>query len=327
MTNLNEYTQTFGRTPVMPLMGYPGTRLTNTSIKLNEFNWGVHAWTLQTLYRRFKPDGIFLLMDLAVEASGMGLQVRFPLMDSPSVEIHPVEEESDLDQFHSVDVLKDGRTYSFIETMQLVQQMVPENEIGGAYVAGPFTLAGLLCGANDIGMNVMIKRDLVLQVLQMATSCITRYALALEDAGADMVMILDPLAVMLGPDQFDEFAGRFASIIISALKDAMPVYHVCGDTMHLIEKFGQLGAHGLSLDTDVDLAEAANRVPSDCVLMGNIDAVSLMRKGDPEEVREAVLRLREEMAPHPNFILSTGCDLPQDTPFENIDAFIKAGQE
>ncbi|MFW6045169.1 MAG: uroporphyrinogen decarboxylase family protein [Planctomycetota bacterium] len=311
----------------MPLMGYPGTRLTNTSIKLNEFNWGVHAWTLQTLYRRFKPDGVFLLMDLAVEASGMGLQVRFPLMDSPSVEIHPVEEESDLDQFHSVDVLKDGRTYSFIETMHLVQQMLPPNEIGGAYVAGPFTLAGLLCGANDIGMNVMLKRDLVLKVLQMATSVITRYALALEDAGADMVMILDPLSVMLGPDQFQEFAGRFTSIVISALKDAMPVYHVCGDTTHLLDQFGKLGAHGLSLDADVDLAEAAQQVPADCVLIGNIDPVSLLRKGNPEQVRQAVLNLRKKMDPYPNFILSTGCDLPQDTPFENIDAMIQAGME
>ena len=327
MTTLYEYTQELGRTPVMPLMGYPGTRLTDTSIKLNEFNWGVHAWTLQTLYRRFKPDGVFLLMDLAVEASGMGLQVRFPLMESPSVEIHPVEEESDLDQFHHVDILKDGRTYSFIETMRLVQEMLPEEELGGAYVAGPFTLAGLLCGANDIGMNVMLKRDLVLEVLQVATSVTTRYALALEDAGADMVMILDPLAVMLGPDQFTEFAGRFASIVIAALKDSMPIYHVCGDTTHLLEDFGKLGADGLSLDADIDLAKAAERVPSDCVLIGNIDPVSVMRTGNPEQVCEAVLRLRDEMAPYPNFVLSTGCDLPQDVPFENIDAFMAAGQE
>jgi uroporphyrinogen decarboxylase len=327
MTNLYEYIHNLGRTPVMPLMGYPGTRLTNTSIKLNEFNWGVHAWTLQTLYRRFKPDGVFLLMDLAVEAGGMGLQVRFPLMESPSVEIHPVEEESDLDQFHSVDILKDGRAYSFIETMRLVQDMLPEEELGGAYVAGPFTLAGLLCGANDIGMNVMLKPELVMQVLQLATSVTTRYALALEDAGADIVMILDPLAVMLGPDQFPEFVGRFASIVISALRDARPVYHVCGDTTHLLEEFGKLGADGLSLDADVDMAQAAERVPEDCVLIGNIDPVTMLQGEDPGDVRESVLRLREQMAPYPNFILSTGCDLPQDVPFENIDAFMRAGLE
>jgi uroporphyrinogen decarboxylase len=107
----------------------------------------------------------------------------------------------------------------------------------------------------------------------------------------------------------------------------MPVYHVCGDTTHLLESFGKLGAHGLSLDADIDLAAAAERVPRDCVLMGNIDPVRVMREGTPESVREAVLRLREEMAPHSNFILSTGCDLPQDVPFENIDAFMAAGRE
>jgi hypothetical protein len=31
------------------------------------------------------------------------------------------------------------------------------------------------------------------------------------------------------------------------------------------------------------------------------------------------------MRGHRNFILSTGCDLPEDTPFANLDAFMSAG--
>lgn len=327
MGRLMEYIETLGRTPVIPLMGYPGTRLTQSSIKLNEFNWGLHAWTIQSLYRRFEPDGVFFLMDLAIEANGMGLQVRFPLQESPSVEIHPVKDEQDLDQFKAVDILKDCRAFSFIKTIEQLRELLPPQVTRGAYVTGPFTLAGLLCGANDIAVNVVLSPELVFKVLELATSVVTRYALALERAGAQVIAILDPTAVILGPKQFDEFAGRFSRIVAASLKEALPVYHVCGNTMHLMERFGQLGVEALSLDSVISLSEAAKRVPDDVVLIGNINPVETMLQARPAEVREQVLRLRDEMTPFKNFILSTGCDLPRDVPFENIEALIAAGKE
>ena len=43
------------------------------------------------------------------------------------------------------------------------------------------------------------------------------------------------------------------------------------------------------------------------------------------EYRVSRSNLRE-MEPYPNFVLSTGCDLPQETPRENIQAFMDAGR-
>jgi len=43
-------------------------------------------------------------------------------------------------------------------------------------------------------------------------------------------------------------------------------------------------------------------------------------------VRREVEALLAQMAPYPNFILGTGCDLPAETPLENIEAFIAAGR-
>jgi uroporphyrinogen decarboxylase len=51
-----------------------------------------------------------------------------------------------------------------------------------------------------------------------------------------------------------------------------------------------------------------------------------MLQGSPEKVYENTLDLRRKMKGHKNFILSTGCDLPPETPFENIEAFVKAGR-
>ena len=61
--------------------------------------------------------------------------------------------------------------------------------------------------------------------------------------------------------------------------------------------------------------------------MGNIDPVSVLRHGDPAKVREATLSLLEKCSKHKNFLISSGCDIPPATPWENIDAFFAAVEE
>ena len=86
-----------GRRPVAPLMGYPGLQLTASTVKQNQFNWDLQRRTLVALYERYQPDAMFFLMDLSVEVSALGLLVRFPLHETPSVEEHPVRSVEDLD--------------------------------------------------------------------------------------------------------------------------------------------------------------------------------------------------------------------------------------
>lgn len=310
---------------VAPLMGYPGIQITNTSIKQNEFNWGVQFYTISELVHEFHPDVIFFMMDLAVEASALGLPVRFPLLESPSVEYHTVKEVGDLEQFMACDVLKDGRARTYIETMKMMSRYL--DAMPGAYCTGPFTLAGLMMGANDIALQTALDPELVHRVLEVATSVIIRYARALVAAGAKVVAILEPTAVMLSPDMFREFSGRYVTQILYAVKEAIGVLHICGESTHLIGRMVETGAEGLSLDSVVNFPRAATLVPPDVVLIGNVDPVAVMRDAKPDVVRSSVRTLCESMRGVPNFFLSTGCDLPPDTPHENIETFMAAGRE
>ena len=47
----------------------------------------------------------------------------------------------------------------------------------------------------------------------------------------------------------------------------------------------------------------------------------------PATVKEATLQLLEATRAYPNFILSSGCDIPPYTPSANIDAFYAALEE
>jgi uroporphyrinogen decarboxylase len=157
------------------------------------------------------------------------------------------------------------------------------------------------------------------------------YVQLLIAAGADLVVILEPTAVMLSPEQFAEFSALYVRHLTDSFRFARVgfVYHTCGNTMHLVGKMVRAGVNGVSLDSrdvGVDLAAVARAIPPEVVVIGNVNPATTMLSGTPQEIRGVVEGLLAEMAPYPNFILSTGCDLPQETPTANIAAFMEAGR-
>ena len=69
------------------------------------------------------------------------------------------------------------------------------------------------------------------------------------------------------------------------------------------------------------------KFPPDVPVMGNVDPAVILRRGTPEAVREATRELLEKCSDFPNFVLSSGCDIPPMTPWENLDAFFAASEE
>ncbi|MCX7920003.1 MAG: uroporphyrinogen decarboxylase family protein [bacterium] len=314
----------YPRRLVIPLMGYPGTQLTNTTLKQNVFNWGIQFWSISELAELCQPDAIFFMMDLSVEAGALGVPVRYPLEDSPTVEQHLVQEVADLEQFMCTDILKDGRVTVFLKTMELMSQHL--DMLKGAYCIGPFTLAGLLTGASEIAMATIDRPEFLHEILNFCTQVITKYAVALVDSGADIVAILEPTAVFLSPNQFEIFSGNYIKKIVRAIH-AISVLHICGDSSHLIEKMCETGVEALSLDSLVNFKQIACRMKNEVILMGNLDPVRVVRNLSVDEVKHVTQHFLAETREIKNLILSTGCDLPQDTPLANIQAMIEIGKK
>ena len=297
------------------MAGYPGINLTNSTIKQNEFNAELQARTLYKLAERTQCDGIFTLMDLSIEAGALGLPIRFPLADSATVEWHPVKEAADLNQYKVINPVYDGRIWVFLETVRMLKRRL--NMPIGAYVIGPFTLAGLMMGANEIAMATIEKPNTVQATINFAERVIISYAQALEEAGADWICILDPTCVMLSPDMFRDFCKPSIANIIRHL--ATPtILHICGDTTHLMAPMCETGTQGLSLDSLVSIPKIAPNIPKDIVMIGNVNPTTTMLFGSREDVRKETTALLDAMNSYDNFVMSTGCDLPANTPIENI---------
>lgn len=306
------------RRMVMPLVFFPGVKLTHSTIRQNEFNAKLQFETLQKLHSLLQPDGMFYMMDLSVEAGALGLPVRYPANESSTVESHPIKKPADLATLKVLDPLEDCRVKVFLE----VTQRMHENfkTINGAYVSGPFSLAALLMGATETAMKVIDDAKFVHEVVEFSTAVITAYAKALVDRGADGICLLEPTGVILSPAHFKKFSGDYVKKIVSEI-DVPAVLHICGNTNHLLKEMVATGVDGLSLDSVLDLPTAASTVPPDVVLIGNLNPVELTRWSEEEVARET-LGLLEKMKGFENFILSSGCDLPPETPIENIQSML-----
>jgi uroporphyrinogen decarboxylase len=305
----------------MPLVGQPGAKLTGSTLWQNENNAELQYRTIKALYDYVRPDGVFFMMDLAVEAGAVGLPIRFPLNEPPTVEGHLVKSIDDLERLRVVDPQFDGRVHTYVEAMRRLADEAAIPVPKGAYVAGPFTLAGLIMGATEIAMATITEPDLVHEVVTFATDVIAGYAQMLHKAGANMIAILDPSAMFLSPSAFDTFSGAYTRELVSGL-DTNWILHVCGDSTHLIAGMCATGVQGLSLDADVDLPVIASQVPQDVIVLGNLHPVHVVEKGNPDTVRSATSALLNAMQDVPNFILSTGCDVPFEAPLENVKAMV-----
>lgn len=319
-----------GRRLVVPLLGFPGLSMVGSTVKIAQQNYGEHFKVVRKLAEEFQPDLILPLMDLAVEANALGRHTVFPKSESATV----VKDEftpQDRAAVAQVNVSFDTRLQGYVETLKLMGLGLPAGMLRGAYVVGPYTLAALLMGADEAAMATILKPEELLENCRFTTEVIQQYTRMLIGAGAQVICVLEPSAVMLGPDIFWQFSSQFVRHIVESCcyTGVSTIYHTCGNTMHLLEKMAESGVDGVSLDSPdvgVDLPEVARRLPESVVVIGNINPTGAILSGTPEQVEHEVVALLDAMTPYPNFVLSTGCDLPQETPLNNIRAFMRAGR-
>ncbi|MGD8779396.1 MAG: uroporphyrinogen decarboxylase family protein [Ignavibacteria bacterium] len=313
---------------VAPLVGFPGLNMSGSTIKLAQQNYDEHFKTLKAIAETFEPDAIFPLMDLSVEANALGRYTLFPKEDSATV-VKDEFNHNNIKEIERINIQFDTRLLGYVETLKFMKIGLPQSIMRGAYVTGPYTLTGLMMGADEAAIATVMTPDDLHDLCALTTNKIQEYVRLLVAAGAQMICILEPSAVMLGPDQFEEFSGQYVKRIVDSYlhTNVAMIYHICGNTMHLLEKMCESGVNALSLDsaeTGVDLPAAAKRVSEDIIIIGNISTVGTLLNGKPPEVEDEVTRLLKDMNEFPNFVLSSGCDLPQETPVENIQAFMKA---
>ena len=199
-----------------------------------------------------------------------------------------------------------------------------------AGVIGPFSLAGRLVSVTESMLYCYDEPDMMHTVLEKTTEFITKYILAYKAVGAHGVVIAEPLAGLLSPALAQEFSGDYCKRIVDAVKDEgfAVVYHNCGNTANVtLDSIFSCGANAYHFGNAVKMEEIMEKAPSNIICMGNVSPAEQFRGGTPESVRAATLDVMEKCCKYPNFVISSGCDIPPLSSWDNIDAFFAAVDE
>lgn len=307
---------------IAPLASSMGIRLSRTCIKDNILDADTQIRSVLDFAERFPDiDLFFPIMDTSVEARALGCPFEFK--DSvPVITNRMCATASEVMRLDTPDPRQAEGMRTNIDVIQAVTAAL-DKPVGG-FVIGPLTLAAHLMGITSLVKMAMKAPDAFVGILSQCVRTISPYAQALQQAGASVVVVLEPQAGFFSPRIYVSSIREALEDLAAGLHEA--VLHVCGDTTSHAEFFARTqGFAGLSLDAPVDLSHLAfhDAEQNSVLLMGNIDPVGVLLRGTPETVRAGVLSLLGSMHSR-RFILSSGCDLVPDTPPENLDAFIEA---
>ena len=305
-----------------PFASFPGTALTNSTVKENLNNGELQATSIIALQKICDFDVVFPMMDLTVEADAMGACINWEIDELPAVTGKTIIDANDVKSLPIPEIGEGNRLGVFVETCKKLKIEFSDKWVLG-YILGPFSIAGRLMGMTEISIALKLEPELVHQVLEKVTALIEKYAYALLDTGIDGLVILEPASGMLDENDANEFSNNYIKRIVNLIKDKgkIPVLHNCGRVLHLVESLCATGIQALHVGSVTEPYDIYPRVPENIVLMGNLNPTEIFLRGTPEKVCEATINLLTQMAVYNRFVISSGCDIPPGTPIENLKAF------
>ena len=312
----------------MPILSFPSIQLMGITVKDLIADSDVQAQGMYKIAQRCPTAAAVSMMDLSVEAECFGSQIRFSDDEVPTVIGSVVDTPEDAEAL-KVPAFGAGRTGLYVEAISKALKLITDRPIF-AGVIGPFSLTGRLMDMTQVMINCYEEPEMVHATLEKATEFLLNYVKAYKAIGAHGVVIAEPAAGLLSPDFCGEFSSPYVKKIVDAVQDEefIVIYHNCGDAVNrMVPQILETGAAAYHFGNAVSMEEMLQQMPGDVLTMGNVDPVSAIRNGTPEKVRQDTLAIMEACCKYPNFLISSGCDIPPAAPWANIDAFFAAVEE
>ena len=218
------------------------------------------------------------------------------------------------------DPLGGGRMHNGIKALALFKEKVGHDKIIEGWVEGPVAEAADLRGINTLMLDFFDDPDFVRDLFAFVIELELRFAREQVKAGAEVIGVGDAAASLVGPQIYQEFVWPYEKKLVDGIRalGAKVRLHICGNTRKILDGLGKLGCDIVDLDSLAPIKEARLKMGASQVLLGNLNPVAVLRNGPPSGVTAATAECHREAGPR--FIVGAGCEVPRDTPPENLRA-------
>ena len=270
----------------------------------------------------FEFDYVSVISDPAIEAADCGANVKYFPDQPPAIDETDARlaDKASLASLQIPDALGGGRMTDRVKGVALLKQKVGSEKLVEGWIEGPCAEAADLRGINTLMTDFYDDPTFVRELFEFVLEMELRFARAQVEAGADLIGVGDAAASLVGPAIYEEFVWPYEKRMVDG-RHAMGTrvrLHICGNTGRILAGMGRLGCEMVDIDYMVPLAKARAEMGPEQVLLGNIDPVRALRDGTPESVTEAIAECHRQAGPR--YIVGAGCEVPRDTPKENVRA-------
>jgi MtaA/CmuA family methyltransferase len=273
---------------------------------------------------KFGFDQVSCISDPAREVADCGGTIHCfddqpPAMDEENALL---ADKKALAALRQPDPLGGGRMHDRVNAAALFRQRVGGQKLIEGWSEGPVAEAADLRGINNLMLDFFDDPDFVRELFEFVLVMELSFARAQIEAGVDIIGIGDAAASLVGPDLYNQFVWPYEKRMIDGVHalGSLVRLHICGNMRPNLQMMGRLGADIVDLDYPCPVDEARAAMGPMQVLLGNLEPVAILRNGTARQVREATLACRR--AAGERYIIGPGCEIPPDTPEENVRAMM-----
>jgi [methyl-Co(III) methanol-specific corrinoid protein]:coenzyme M methyltransferase len=275
--------------------------------------------------RMWGLDGLVIPYDMAIVAEAMGRGVS--LYDSAEGIIYPTvpNKWKDLDEIDIPEnYMSQGRMPVVDKAFEILKNEAPDLAVG-AWVLGPFTLAGQIMELDVLLKGLKKKKDQIEAFLGQVTQVTIDLCKHYESLGVDFISVreMGSGTDLLSPRMWKTLIQPNLTKLFDAI--SIPsVNHICGSTDMIIEMMNECGADALSVDQKNDVVETRKKLGDDVLIFGNFDPYgTLTTLEDISEVENVIKQCVDNGVD----AVWPGCDIWPDVKQENMEAYVRTVKE
>ena len=306
------------RAPWVPFVGCHAAKLIGVDAESYFKSADLIVQGMEKAAEMYRPDGLPALFDLQIEAEAMGCGLQWAKTNPPAVSTHPLEQGKTVADL-KIPTEQDGRFPIVLDAMRRICNGIGREKAIYGLITGPFTLALHLLG-TDIFYNMIDEPEQVRELMDFTTEVALKTARMYIEAGVDIVAVVDPMTSQISPASFSEFVTPGLTRIFDGIREQgkLGTLFVCGNAKNNIAEMSRCHADGLSIDENIPLDFVRDVCRQNGTSFGgNIKLTVTMLFGTPaDNVNDALNCMT--IGGTKGFVLSPGCDMPFDTPVENV---------
>lgn len=307
--------------PFLPL-----TRIRERGLSFNEILQDSGAMTEAALMSfEFGFETTVLPFDLNVEAEILGARVRYhEAVDGnpvyPTIADKPVTTVDDIEIPEAL--AEKGRMPMILDSIRSVKERARKKGTVGAFIPGPFTLAGQVMDIDVLYVMLLKRPDETRRIFERLTEFIHELIHVYVGAGVDFMIVVEGGGASISP-------GTFRQLLLPCMQDIFKhreiprIVYIFGRSKNVVQFMLACDPDGIILDKECAIEIAGNLLPDGMPLFGECGGYDMLAHGTPAEVTEKVNRCLDKG------FTSVGppADIYPPARIENIEAFVKALQE